>query len=465
MMQSILSMASANTSALEANSEASTAKSTEQSKHVEVKEGVSFSEILDNLSAEAKIDSQEQQALDGESIEEFDSESIEEFDRNSIEVLESESLDLASTVEQQDSFDVVTSEPAELASTIGENDLQTTQSQSTPLMMGTDLDALSVEADSTTESADSAPQQPTLESSLFPIAPEMQEQEVDMTPAEYGQNPILAQIELAQKTDTKVAEVTSDSTDESFELDLQASKATAKGATQFLEQGKLSVENGLDQETGATSKLSLQQGLSDNNKLDSIIASLKPDSERAMSVQSDDSNELASITQTTLSADKLAAKTQGALNLAPSTPLQEPIPLQSKQASALMGEKIKMMINQGKQEVTIRLDPAELGSMQIKLHVQQDQLQVAIQTQVGQSRDIIEQHLPRLREQLEQQGINLGEATVEQQSKQDQSQSQHAQHADGARGSLTGQDSALDEQSEWLSAQIASPTQGIDYYA
>ena len=91
---------------------------------------------------------------------------------------------------------------------------------------------------------------------------------------------------------------------------------------------------------------------------------------------------------------------------------------------------------------------------------------LAIQTQVGQSRDIIEQNLPRLREQLAQQGINLGEATVDQQSKQEQSSSQHSR--DGAvalQSGRGGSEQGLDDSGEWMSTQIPIPAQGIDYYA
>ena len=126
-----------------------------------------------------------------------------------------------------------------------------------------------------------------------------------------------------------------------------------------------------------------------------------------------------------------------------------------------------MMINQGKQEVQIRLDPAELGSMYIKLQVQQDQLQLSIQTEVGQSRDIIEQNLPKLREQLAQQGVNLGETSVEQHARQQNSNQQGKnalQHGDTGI-SKDNTLSTMDEQAEWIASKIPLPAQGIDYYA
>ena len=145
--------------------------------------------------------------------------------------------------------------------------------------------------------------------------------------------------------------------------------------------------------------------------------------------------------------------------------LQQPLDIQSKQAAAMMGERVMMMISQGKQEVQIRLDPAELGSMFIKVNVQQDQLQLNIQTQAGLSKDIIEQNMPRLREQLAQQGIQLGEANVQQQSQQ-QGQQQH----NGMNAMSGGQthNNGMDEEDQtavWMPSKVASTDQGIDFYA
>ena len=160
--------------------------------------------------------------------------------------------------------------------------------------------------------------------------------------------------------------------------------------------------------------------------------------------------------------DKLVAFNQQAP--AANTLLQEPLDIQSKHAAAMMGERVMMMLSQGKQEVQIRLDPAELGSMLIKVQVQQDQVQLHIQTQAGLSKDIIEQNMPRLREQLAQQGIQLSEANVQQQSQQ-QSQQQRQNQINGRTGQLANtQEVVNDQQNVFISSKIPSLEQGIDYY-
>lgn len=287
-------------------------------------------------------------------------------------------------------------------------------------------------------------------------------------------NPILAQIEAAKKIDTNVTGANKNVNLESVDLAIKAPDHLSAQAAKLISTNSvndLSIVDGvLTDDVALEAEGAIGSDVVNTNKLDTMISSLKSQSEVVPLSTGADSSELTPVPQSTSAIDKVnSASAAKAPNITPhmqaSAELDLPLELQSKNASTQLGEKIKMMINQGKQEVTIRLDPAELGSMQIKLHVQQDQVQVAIQTQVGLSRDIIEQNLPRLREQLEQQGISLGEATVEQQSKQQQSESEHAQGRSGDLHANAGSDSLLEEQSEWISTQIPLPAQGIDYYA
>ncbi|MDA7745909.1 flagellar hook-length control protein FliK [Psychromonas sp.] len=162
--------------------------------------------------------------------------------------------------------------------------------------------------------------------------------------------------------------------------------------------------------------------------------------------------------------DKLVAVNQQAQ--ANNNLLQQPLDLQSKQAASMMGERVMMMISQGQQELIVRLDPAELGSMMIKVQVQQDQIQLNIQTQVAQSKDIIEQNMPRLREQLAQQGIQLGDTNVQQQSQQQTGQ----QRQNGSNSAIGQQANGVemadeDQTSVWIPSKIPSRDQGIDFYA
>jgi len=62
--------------------------------------------------------------------------------------------------------------------------------------------------------------------------------------------------------------------------------------------------------------------------------------------------------------------------------------------------------------ITMKLHPAELGELRMEIKVEQDNIKAHITTQNPQVQDILDRHLPRLREALEQQGLNLEQMTV-----------------------------------------------------
>lgn len=148
-----------------------------------------------------------------------------------------------------------------------------------------------------------------------------------------------------------------------------------------------------------------------------------------------------------------------------SSRLHEPLDLQSKQAAQNLTDRVLMMVNQNKQEVTIRLDPAELGTLQIKVRISNDQLMLNIQANVGQTKEFLEQNLSRLRDQLSQQGINLGEANIEQQQ-----QKNSEKESDSSSLSVIneGEDELMNENSEdtamWENSLVAGSDQKVDYY-
>jgi flagellar hook-length control protein FliK len=58
-------------------------------------------------------------------------------------------------------------------------------------------------------------------------------------------------------------------------------------------------------------------------------------------------------------------------------------------------------------EVMLRLHPQELGEVRMAIKVEQDNVKAHIIAQNPQAQEMIDRHLPRLREALEQQGLNL----------------------------------------------------------
>lgn len=162
--------------------------------------------------------------------------------------------------------------------------------------------------------------------------------------------------------------------------------------------------------------------------------------------------------------------------------LDKRVNLHNNSATSELHEKISIMAGKELQTATIRLDPAELGSLNIKLVVHNDQANVIIQAQNGQSRDLLEQQLPRLREMLQQQGIALGDTLVQadsgrqQQSGFQQSGQQASQNNsnnssnNGNNSSNNGHSStnyAVDSQTEVpVSSQYwQDSAKGVDFYA
>lgn len=96
---------------------------------------------------------------------------------------------------------------------------------------------------------------------------------------------------------------------------------------------------------------------------------------------------------------------------------QQPLDMNQQQASQQLRERLMFMMNNGVQRAEIRLDPPDLGSMTVRVTVQNEQAQVNFQVQNPQAREMLEQAMPRLRELMEQQGMQLADSEVSQQQK------------------------------------------------
>jgi flagellar hook-length control protein FliK len=127
-----------------------------------------------------------------------------------------------------------------------------------------------------------------------------------------------------------------------------------------------------------------------------------------------------------------------------------------------LAEKVQWMVNQKNMLAEIRLDPAELGSMSVKVNIQGDAASVSFVVQTQHARDALEQAVPRLREMLAEKGIALGQSSVQQENK-------NKQDGDGKQSSgqfaAQEEDLHLDEQSAGISQRISNGALGgIDYF-
>jgi hypothetical protein len=75
--------------------------------------------------------------------------------------------------------------------------------------------------------------------------------------------------------------------------------------------------------------------------------------------------------------------------------------------------EISTHTRQGQQEVTMRLEPPELGSLKIELVLDGDRLQARVTAEVADTRNLIQTHLPELREALQAHKLDLVNVQVD----------------------------------------------------
>lgn len=133
------------------------------------------------------------------------------------------------------------------------------------------------------------------------------------------------------------------------------------------------------------------------------------------------------------------------------------------EASNQLKEKMLMMVKDKVHTAEIRLDPSELGSMQIKISLQQDQMSVQFMVQQGNAKELMEQQMPKLKELLQQQGIELSQGSVQQQNQSSSGQEGGRRTAGG-----NGMGTTLGSSDELIEPGIL-PTKNsdrvVDYYA
>lgn len=138
--------------------------------------------------------------------------------------------------------------------------------------------------------------------------------------------------------------------------------------------------------------------------------------------------------------------------------LQQPVNIAKSDAAKALFNKANMLLNLNLKEAEIRLDPPELGSMQIRIRSDAEQAQINFVVQSQQAKDVLEQSMGRLKEMLAEQGINLGESSVSEQGQGDQQMAEQSGHSSSSEREH--------EPVSNVSEQIVSKQQdGIDFYA
>lgn len=147
---------------------------------------------------------------------------------------------------------------------------------------------------------------------------------------------------------------------------------------------------------------------------------------------------------------------------------QAPMQLNREIAGEQVAERVQMMMSKNLKNIDIRLDPPELGRLQIRMNMTGDGATVHFTVANQQARDVIEQSMPRLREMLAQQGVQLGDSSVQQQSS-GQQQNRYAAGNGPETGQGDGNQAFLGEENLEpdvnLDLNVATKRDGISYYA
>ncbi|WP_161827909.1 flagellar hook-length control protein FliK [Steroidobacter agaridevorans] len=88
------------------------------------------------------------------------------------------------------------------------------------------------------------------------------------------------------------------------------------------------------------------------------------------------------------------------------------VPVGNAQWADEIGSRMTMMVEQGKHTASLRLSPEHLGPLEVRITVNGDQASVQFGAAHVDTRNAIENALPRLREMFASQGLSLADANV-----------------------------------------------------
>ncbi len=147
-----------------------------------------------------------------------------------------------------------------------------------------------------------------------------------------------------------------------------------------------------------------------------------------------------------------------------SAPVANALNLQSSNVETPLSETLFWMMNKDMKHAQLRIDPPELGALDIHLEVDNNEVKVNMVTQSGVAKDALDSAMPRLREIFAENGMNLVQADVSEKQANDQND----QQAPVAAEVLDVSDSADSEKAQMptTSTLSLSPASGrLDTYA
>ena len=143
----------------------------------------------------------------------------------------------------------------------------------------------------------------------------------------------------------------------------------------------------------------------------------------------------------------IGALTQGAVSqpLTEKTSIQLDTPMGHPKWSEGFSQRVQWMVNQSMNGAQIRLNPQNMGPIEVRIQMQNEQATVSFTAQHGATREAIDAALPRLREMFSEQNVNVGNIDVSEHSFAEQRE-QASKHQDGEQehfAELVGEEDGL----------------------
>ena len=115
--------------------------------------------------------------------------------------------------------------------------------------------------------------------------------------------------------------------------------------------------------------------------------------------------------------------------------LQLDTPMSNPKWGENFSQRVQWVVNQSMSGAQIRLNPQHMGPVEVRIHMQNDQTTVSFTAQHGATREAIDAALPRLREMLNEQNVNVVDIDVSQHSFAEQ-RDQASKNQEGEQGQV-----------------------------
>ena len=157
----------------------------------------------------------------------------------------------------------------------------------------------------------------------------------------------------------------------------------------------------------------------------------------------------------------------GAAQRLPLVPGQ-PVAMQQGGWSEAVVDRVMWLSSHNLKSAEIQLDPADLGRLEVRVNLSQDQAQVTFASPNAGVREALEGQMHRLRELFAQQGMNLADANVSDQSLNRgwQGQGEGGRGGSGSRDDLLASDELQPGAHQEVRSERLTAGRGlVDYYA